>query len=126
MWLELVGFTAVLMTVFSVATSLGGLLGGKIGDALARRYPNAGRIMLSQISAGSGVPLAAIRLLRLPDDPSTGVAHAVVLFVMGLIISWNGAATNSPIFAEIVPVKSRTSIYALENSFESILSSFEF
>ncbi|XP_051187356.1 uncharacterized protein [Lolium perenne] len=128
MWLELVGFshgaTAVFITVFSVATSIGGLLGGVMGDALARRYPNAGRIVLSQISAGSGVPLAAILLLGLPNDPSTGIAHALVLFVMGLIISWNGAATNSPIFAEIVPVKSRTSIYALDNAFESILASF--
>ncbi|KAM0837809.1 hypothetical protein ACQ4PT_061390 [Festuca glaucescens] len=128
MWLELVGFshgaTAVFITVFSVATSLGGLLGGMMGDALARRYPNAGRIVLSQISAGSGVPLAAILLLGLRNDPSTGVSHALVLFIMGLIISWNGAATNSPIFAEIVPVKSRTSIYALDNAFESILASF--
>uniref|UniRef100_A0ACD5Y5T0 Uncharacterized protein n=1 Tax=Avena sativa TaxID=4498 RepID=A0ACD5Y5T0_AVESA len=128
MWLELIGFshgdTAVFMTVFSVATSLGGLLGGKMGDALAHRYPNAGRIVLSQISAGSGVPLAGILLLGLPNDPSTGVAHVLVLFVMGLVISWNSAATNSPIFAEIVPVKSRTSIYALDSSFESILASF--
>lgn len=30
----------------------------------------------------------------------------------------------SPIFAEIVPEKSRTSIYALDRSFESVLSSF--
>lgn len=31
---------------------------------------------------------------------------------------------HSPIFAEIVPEKSRTSVYALDRSFESILSSF--
>lgn len=31
---------------------------------------------------------------------------------------------GSPIFAEIVPEKSRTSIYALDRSFESILASF--
>lgn len=31
---------------------------------------------------------------------------------------------HSPIFAEIVPERSRTSIYALDQSFESILSSF--
>lgn len=30
----------------------------------------------------------------------------------------------SPIFAEIVPEKSRTSVYAMDRSFESILSSF--
>uniref|UniRef100_A0ACD5XWX1 Uncharacterized protein n=1 Tax=Avena sativa TaxID=4498 RepID=A0ACD5XWX1_AVESA len=128
MWLELVGFshgdTAVVMSAFAVAISVGGPLGGKMGDALARRYPDAGRIVMSQISAGSVVPLAAILLLGLPNDPSTGVAHALVLFAMVLVMSWNSAATNSPIFAEIVPVKSRTSIYALSMSFQSILASF--
>ncbi|KAH0708574.1 hypothetical protein KY284_010001 [Solanum tuberosum] len=32
--------------------------------------------------------------------------------------------TNSPIFAEIVHEKARTSVYALDRSFESVLSSF--
>lgn len=100
MWLELIGFsheeTAIFTTIFAVATSIGGLLGGKMGDFLAQRYPNAGRIILSQISAGSAIPLAAVLLLGLPDDSSrsSGVAHGLVLFIMGLIISWNGAATN--------------------------------
>lgn len=128
MWLELIGFshkkTALLWTLFVVACSIGGLFGGKLGDILARRFPNAGRIVLSQISSGSAIPLAAILLLALPDDPKTALLHGLVLMVMGLSISWNGPATNNPIFAEIVPEKSRTSIYALDRSFESILSSF--
>nr|CAB3456930.1 unnamed protein product [Digitaria exilis] len=128
MWLELTGFshgdTAALMTVFWVGRSLGGLLGGKMGDVLASWYPNAGRIVLSQISSGSAVPLAAVLLRGLPADPSTGVAYGAVLFVMGMFISWNGPATNFPIFAEIVPERSRTSIYALDKSFEAVLSSF--
>ncbi|KAF2915919.1 uncharacterized protein [Oryza sativa Japonica Group] len=128
MWLELIGFshkdTAFLMTTFWVASSFGGLLGGKMGDFLALRYPNSGRIVLSQISAGSAVPLAAVLLLGLPDDPSKGIAYGIVLFIMGLFISWNGPATNLPICAEIVPEKSRTSIYALDMCFKSVLSSF--
>ncbi|KAJ1702611.1 hypothetical protein LUZ63_002390 [Rhynchospora breviuscula] len=128
MWFELIGFshgyTAFLVTLFSVATSLGGLFGGKMGDFLAKHFPNGGRIILSQISAGSAIPLGAVLLLALPYDPSTGVLHAIVIFVMGLIISWNAPATNNPIFAEIVPERSRTSIYALDCAFESILASF--
>ncbi|XP_010261277.1 PREDICTED: uncharacterized protein LOC104600132 [Nelumbo nucifera] len=128
MWLELIGFshkqTAFLMSMFVVAGSLGGLFGGKMGDVLAKRRPNSGRIILSQISSGSAIPLAAVLMLALPDDPSTAFMHGLVLFIMGLCISWNGPATNNPIFAEIVPEKSRTSIYALDRSFESILSSF--
>ncbi|KAK1313596.1 hypothetical protein QJS10_CPA06g02049 [Acorus calamus] len=128
MWLELIGFshekTAFLMGMFVVAGSLGALFGGYMGDFLSLRLPNSGRIILSQISSGSAIPLAAVLLLVLPDDPSSGFMHGLVLFIMGLSISWNAPATNNPIFAEIVPEKSRTSIYALDRSFESILASF--
>ncbi|XP_052197594.1 uncharacterized protein LOC127804696 isoform X1 [Diospyros lotus] len=128
MWLELIGFShktvALLWTLFVIAGSLGGLFGGKMGDILAQHFPNSGRIILSQISSGSAIPLAAILLLVLPDDPSTAFLHGFVLFAMGLVISWNGPATNNPIFAEIVPERSRTSVYALDRSFESILASF--
>ncbi|KAJ0097050.1 hypothetical protein Patl1_27245 [Pistacia atlantica] len=72
------------------------------------------------ISSGSAIPIAAILLLALPDDPSTAFIHGLVFFIMGLCISWNGPRHEQ----EIVPEKSRTSIYALDRSFESILSSF--
>ncbi|KAL0461283.1 UNVERIFIED_CONTAM: hypothetical protein Slati_0015900 [Sesamum latifolium] len=128
MWLELMGFshetTALIWTLFNVAGSLGGLFGGKMGDVLAKRLPNAGRIILSQISSGSAIPLAAILMLGLPDDASTAAMHGLVFFIMGFFISWNAPATNNPIFAEIVPERARTSIYALDRSFESILASF--
>ncbi|KAM5575750.1 hypothetical protein ABKV19_014609 [Rosa sericea] len=128
MWLELTGFShgksAFLIALFVIGNSLGGLFGGKMGDILSVRFPNAGRIMLAQISSASAIPLAAILLLVLPDDPSTAVIHGLVLFIMGFLISWNAPATNNPIFAEIVPERSRTNVYALDRSFESILSSF--
>ncbi|XP_026660767.2 uncharacterized protein LOC103707906 isoform X3 [Phoenix dactylifera] len=98
MWLELIGFshgrTGLLMGMFMVGTSLGGLLGGKIGDFLAINFPNSGRIVSSQISSGSAVPLAAVLMLVLPANPSTGLARSIVLLVMGLSLTWNGPATN--------------------------------
>ncbi|KAK4264904.1 hypothetical protein QN277_026022 [Acacia crassicarpa] len=128
LWLELIGFshkeTAFLWTLFVLARSFGSFFGGYMGDVLSQRLPNTGRIMLSQISSASGIPLAAILLLGLPDDPSTAFLHGLVLFIMGLFTSWNGSATNNPIFAEIVPERSRTCIYALDRSFESVLASF--
>ncbi|PWZ14564.1 hypothetical protein Zm00014a_003023 [Zea mays] len=111
MWLELMGFThnrtGLLMVTFALASSLGGLLGGKMGDHFATRFPNSGRIVLSQISSASAIPLAALLLLGLPDN-SSGSLHGLVI----------------PIFAEIVPERSRTSIYALDRSLESVLASF--
>ncbi|CAO2188098.1 unnamed protein product [Urochloa humidicola] len=128
MWLELVGFThwqtSVITGLYLFATALGALFGGVIGDPVARRFPNAGRIALAQISSASALPLAAVLLLALPNDPATGVAHAVVFFVMGFAISWNASSTNNPIFAEIVPEKARTTVYALDKCFEAVFASF--
>ncbi|GER47621.1 major facilitator superfamily protein [Striga asiatica] len=126
--LELMGFshgtTATIWSLFTVASSLGGLFGGKMGDFVARRLPDSGRIILAQVSTGLAVPLAAVLILGLPDDSSTAILHGFVFVVMGLVISWCAPATNNPIFAEIVPERARTSIYALDRSFETILSSF--
>ncbi|KAJ7959026.1 Major facilitator superfamily [Quillaja saponaria] len=108
----------------SFPCSLGSLFGGMMGDKFSVSRPNSGRIILAQISSASAIPLAAILLLVLPDNPSTAVAHGLVLVIMGFCISWNAPAANNPIFAEIVPERSRTSVYALDRSFESILSSF--
>ncbi|KAJ7556696.1 hypothetical protein O6H91_05G094500 [Diphasiastrum complanatum] len=128
MWLELIGFnhgtTAVLLGTFIVASSIGGLFGGRLGDILSKKYPNSGRIILSQVSSGLGVPLAAILLLLVHATPSAKFVYGVLFFTLGFATSWNAAATNNPIFAEIVPERSRTSIYALDRSFESVLASF--
>ncbi|KAK3121667.1 hypothetical protein QOZ80_8BG0658560 [Eleusine coracana subsp. coracana] len=128
MWLELVGFThwetSVITGLYLFATALGALFGGLVGDPVSRRFPDAGRIVLAQISSASAIPLGAILLLALPNDPSTGVAHAVVFFIMGFAISWNSSSTNNPIFAEIVPEKARTTVYALDKCFEAVFASF--
>lgn len=102
MWLELTGFshqeTAFLIALFVIASSIGGLFGGKMGDILSRRLPNSGRIILAQISSGAAIPLAAILLLGLPDDPSTALSHGFILIILGLFISWNAPATNKYVF----------------------------
>eukprot|EP00897_Mesotaenium_endlicherianum_P007666 jgi/Mesen1/6928/ME000036S06256 len=128
MWLELLGFghadTALLLGAFSVASSLGSLFGGWMGDTLTRAFPDSGRIMCAQFSSAVAVPLATILLRLLPQDPSWGWLYALVLAIMGFFISWNAAATNNPIFAEIVPEELRTSVYALDRTFEMSLAAF--
>lgn len=98
MWLELAGFshkiTGFIVAMFVVGSSLGGLFGGKMGDILSKLLPNSGRIILSQISSASAIPLAAILLLALPNNPSTIFLHTLVFFITGFFISWNGPATN--------------------------------
>lgn len=122
MWLELTGFshgkTAFLIALFVVASSLGGLFGGKMGDILSRHLPNSGRIILAQISSGSAIPLAAILLLGLPDDPSTTLSHGLLLIIMGFSISWNAPATNKYVF------QTNQFLFCLLDHFPNSLSSF--
>ena len=80
--------------MYVIGNSIGGLFGGKMGDILSKILPNSGRIILSQISSGSAVPLAAILFLGLPDDPSSSFKHGLVFLIMGLATSWNAPATN--------------------------------
>ena len=77
-----------------MGSSFGGLFGGNMGEILSTRLPNFGRIILAQTSSASAIPLAAILLLALPYDPSSGVVHGFVLFILGFCISWNAPATN--------------------------------
>ncbi|GJP40943.1 hypothetical protein CLOM_g601 [Closterium sp. NIES-68] len=128
MWLELLGFshasTAFLLSVFTVACSLGGLFGGWFGDVMARRWPDGGRLVCAQISAGWAVVLSTLLLRVVPQSPDYFGLYLVVLTLMGLLISWNAAGTNNPIFAEIVPERLRTDIYALDRTFEMSIAAF--
>nr|XP_051230841.1 uncharacterized protein LOC127349094 [Lolium perenne] len=128
MWLELVGFTHWETTVITnlnvFAGAFGALFAGYIGDPMARRFPDTGRIALAQVSTASTIPIAAVLLLALPVNPSAGAAYATVFFVLGFVMPWCPSATNNPILAEIVPAKARTTVYALDRFFETIFASF--
>ncbi|XP_024525802.1 uncharacterized protein LOC9644682 [Selaginella moellendorffii] len=126
MWFQLIGFghkgAAMLVGLFSMGNAFGALLGGWIGDQAARRYPNSGRIMCAQFSSFMGIPFSWLLLHGLPQEPGLWYAFAVTLVCMGLIISWNQACANNPMFADVVPPKHRTMIYAFDRAFEGAFS----
>ncbi|KAM3230022.1 hypothetical protein ACQJBY_060682 [Aegilops geniculata] len=98
MWLELVGFThwetSVIINLNQLTGALGSLFAGLIGDPMARRFPNAGRVALAQVSTASTVPVAAVLLLALPIDPSAGAVYAAAFAVLGFVMPWCPPATN--------------------------------
>ncbi|KHN42012.1 hypothetical protein glysoja_003752 [Glycine soja] len=100
MWFELIGFdnntSATLLSLFAIGCAMGSFSVGSIADKL------------SQV---------------IPPPVSSFPTFSVTLFVMGLTTSWNGAAANAPMFAEVVPVKHRTMIYAFDRAFEGSFSS---
>lgn len=128
MWFELIGFdhksTASLLSLFAIGCATGSFLGGVIADRLSRVYPHSARIMCAQFSAFMGIPFSYYLLIVIPQSESSYSTFAVTLLLMGLIISWNGTAANAPMFAEVVPTKHRTMIYAFDRAFEGSFSSF--
>ncbi|XP_058777889.1 uncharacterized protein LOC131652129 isoform X1 [Vicia villosa] len=127
MWFELIGFdnntSATLLSLFAIGCALGSFIGGSIADRLTQIYPYSGRIMCAQFSAFMGIPFSWFLLRVIPQSVTSFLTFSITLFFMGLTISWNGTAANAPMFAEVVPVKHRTMIYAFDRAFEGSFSS---
>ncbi|ERN17569.1 hypothetical protein AMTR_s00059p00134890 [Amborella trichopoda] len=128
MWFELIGFnhksSAALLSLFAVGCALGNLLGGVIADRISHLYPDSGRVMCAQFSAFMGIPFSWFLLTIIPQSQSSFFIFAVTLLLMGLTISWCATCANNPIFAEVVPPKHRTMIYAFDRAFEGSFSAF--
>ena len=86
--------TTVLTSLNNLANALGALFAGLVGDPLAQRFPNTGRIALAQVCTASTVPLAAVLLLALRDNPSAGAAYAATFFILAFVMPWCPVSTN--------------------------------
>ncbi|XP_020573824.1 putative glycerol-3-phosphate transporter 3 [Phalaenopsis equestris] len=128
MWFELIGFdnksSAALTSLFAIGCAAGSFLGGFLADRASVLYPNAGRIMCAQFSAFMGIPFSWLLLSTIPQSVDSWAAYAATLFLMGTTISWCASCANNPMFAEVVPIKHRTMIYAFDRAFEDSFSSF--
>ena len=127
MWFELIDFdhnsTATLLSLFAIGCAVGSFIGGSIADHLSQIYPHSSRIMCAQFSAFMGIPFSLFLLKVIPQSVSSYMTYCVTLLLMGLTISWNATTANGPMFAEVVPVKHRTMIYAFDRAFEGSFSS---
>ncbi|XP_039119669.1 uncharacterized MFS-type transporter YfnC-like isoform X2 [Dioscorea cayenensis subsp. rotundata] len=128
MWFELIGFdnnsSAGLISLFAIGCAIGSFIGGLIADRISRIYPDTGRVMCAQFSAFMGIPFSWLLLNIIPQSVSNWISFAVTLFLMGLTISWCATCANNPMFAEVVPLKHRTMIYAFDRAFEGSFASF--
>ncbi|MQL88850.1 hypothetical protein Taro_021416 [Colocasia esculenta] len=128
MWFELIGFdnnsSAALISLLAIGCAIGSFFGGFLGDRVSMIYPHAGRVMCAQFSAFVGIPFSWFLLMVIPQSVASWNTFATTLFIMGLTISWCGTCANNPMFAEVVPAKHRTMIYAFDRAFEGSFSSF--
>lgn len=128
LWFQLIGFdhskAATLLSLFAAGCALGTVIGGLIADKMSNIYPRFGRVICAQFSSFMGIPFSCFLLIIIPQSITSYYTYAFTLFLMGLTISWCGSAANAPMFAEVVPAKHRTMIYAFDRAFEVSFSSF--
>lgn len=127
-WFELIGFqslaSGIIFAVVAIGAAFGNLFGGWIGDKAEKWDYDKGRIIISQISVFSGIPLMITFFWILPHTESvlTIVLYLIVGSFTGFTISWSASATNYPIYSEIFEPEIRSSAFAIDNLFEGSIA----
>lgn len=118
MYFLTMGYPDAQAGLLGAALSLGGvtaaLVGGPIGDWLAARSPEQGRVHTAIITISLGIPAFWAVFHLVPPGPEHFTAAAAALFTFGLVGTWCNFAANRPICAELVRTPSeRGQIVAL-------------
>ena len=127
LWLELSGWTharaASIRLCFDIGMAAGVVLGGKVSDWASLTWGGGGRrIATAQFSVGIGIPLwLGILLLPWENKANGAIGLSCLCFITGLLTQWEFPSKAS-ILAELVPPSASTSIFALSQAIEGVIS----
>eukprot|EP00929_Paragymnodinium_shiwhaense_P108417 TRINITY_DN74743_c0_g1_i1.p1 TRINITY_DN74743_c0_g1~~TRINITY_DN74743_c0_g1_i1.p1 ORF type:complete len:502 (-),score=64.64 TRINITY_DN74743_c0_g1_i1:148-1653(-) len=125
LWLELSCFdntqAADIMAAFVFGQALAGIIGGRVFDAVAQRFPNHGPPWTCMLTVAASFPVSAtIIFLLQPTWPLYSFVFMFLLF--GWVVAWAGFA-NCKIFGDIVPQNIYSYIFALDRCVEGAIGS---
>lgn len=87
LYLQLIGMSdfsaSMLVSLFFGAVALGNLLGGWVGDRAASRFPNGGRIAVTQFSVFIGIPLSWL-LVKVHTHSLAG--YVIIIFAFPNVV----------------------------------------
>jgi len=120
----LTDFNAGFITTLQRGTgAIGHLLGGLIGDRASVRWPIHGRAFIAQVSVAAGIPVVWLMFSALEPGPDMFIPYCFLVTFFGLTAMWCAAGVNWPIFCEIVPAESRSTVVAWDTALEGLSSS---
>merc|ERR1719350_1722327 len=100
------------------AAAAGSILGGFVGDLLAKIFGCHGRVLCAELSIFGGIPVAYFTFMVKPDAAIAYMYFSALVIALGLIGTWTPAGANSPILCSIASENERTLVLAWQISLE--------
>ena len=125
-WLERMDMSGnVAVFVFAcigIGTAVGGIVGGILGDHMAKCNPERGRIFVSHASVWFGIICSCLLLQAIPLNKEHWGDFAIMGCIMGLLMSWPASNQNTNL-TDTFPAALHTSMFAVTNWTEGLVSS---
>eukprot|EP00931_Biecheleriopsis_adriatica_P027297 TRINITY_DN16447_c0_g1_i1.p1 TRINITY_DN16447_c0_g1~~TRINITY_DN16447_c0_g1_i1.p1 ORF type:complete len:465 (+),score=81.60 TRINITY_DN16447_c0_g1_i1:157-1551(+) len=107
----------LLLLFFNFSSALGNLLGGIVGDQLAKINKYRGRAYTAQLSVLLGM-VTFWAIMRMPRNPGSTHLFGFLLLAFGLTATWCSAGCNKPAMIEVVPPSGCGKVSALLQALE--------
>jgi len=118
------GKAGLCFAMFPVGCGISCVIGGLLGDTLARRWPHHGRIITAQISLVLQIPVIIAIFLLVPPKPQSANLYIALFLALGLLSLWPLTGCNKPILLELIADNRQASIMSWEKSIETFGGQF--
>lgn len=116
MYLQYMGVSnalcGLILALRTIGDGLGNTVGGTLGDLAHLQRPNTGRIYVAMWSVLASIPFSYIIFVGARASANSQVFFAGILFLTGLISSWEVSGCLNPVLIDIVPRRQLASAFA--------------
>lgn len=115
--------SGILTAIGAISAAAGSVLGGFVGDRMAKINEIHGRIAAAEISVYSGIPIAFFSFYVDPPSGATAlfVYCGVCVAALGLLGTWTPAACNSPVLCSLSEESERSVVLAWQTGLEGAI-----
>lgn len=111
------GTSAILNSVGQLSGAFGGVIGGFMGDALAKINKIHGRIWTAEIAVFSSIPICFFTFMVAPPF-ERAVYWGLCVAALGLMATWSATGTNPPLLCTVSTESERSLVLAWQASLE--------
>jgi len=116
MYLQYMGVSnalcGLILALRTIGDGLGNTVGGTLGDLAHRQQPSNGRIYVAMASCFASIPFAYVIFVGVGPTSNSQVLLAGLLFLGGLVSSWEVSGCLNPVLIDIVPRRQLASAFA--------------